>query len=69
MIPADSFLDAMRAKWAEYGNVGSSALSEVWRQIAGMMNRQTTQPCLPRPVIPAAKIRPMSSEPAPWEAR
>src|SRR5437764_2442044 len=55
MISPDSFLEAMRAKWvgAEYGNVTSPALDAVWVQIAETMNRQTAQPSLPRPVIPA----------------
>jgi hypothetical protein len=53
VIATDAFLEAMRAKWAEYGNVGSPALDSVWREIAETMNRQTAKPCLPRPVIPA----------------
>src|SRR5438445_5694815 len=53
MISANGFLDAMRAKWAEYGNVGSPALDQVWIEIAETMNRQTAKPSLPRPVIPA----------------
>jgi hypothetical protein len=53
MIPTRSFLSAMRAKWTEYGNVGSPALDQVWIQIAETMNKQTASPSLPRPVIPA----------------
>ena len=53
MVPSNSFLDAMRAKWTEYGNVGSHALDQVWIQIAETMNQQAAEPCLPRPVIPA----------------
>src|SRR5438067_1078597 len=53
MISANGFLDAMRAKWAEYGNVGSPALDQVWIEIAETMNRQTANPSLPRPEIPA----------------
>jgi len=52
-VTPDSFLDAMRAKWAEYGNVGSPALDQVWMQIAETFNRQTAEPREPRPVIPA----------------
>src|SRR5438309_1170916 len=39
MVPSNSFLDAMRAKWTEYGNVGSHALDQVWIQIAETMNQ------------------------------
>jgi hypothetical protein len=40
-VSPNSFLDAIRAKWAKYGNVGSLALDQVWLQIADTMNRQT----------------------------
>lgn len=53
MISTSSFLDAMRAKWSDFGNVGSPALDQVWIQIAETMNKQTASPSLPRPVIPA----------------
>jgi len=53
MISPRSFLEAMHAKWAEFGNVGSPALDQVWMQIAETLNRQTAEPSLPRPVIPA----------------
>jgi hypothetical protein len=53
LVAPASFLHAMRSKWADFGNVGSPALDQVWLQIAETLNRQTEQPSLPRPVIPA----------------
>jgi len=55
MSPVDpqAFVTRMDAKWQEYGNVGSPALDAVWQRIAETLNRQTTTPSLPRPVIPA----------------
>ena len=53
MISPDKFLDTMRSKWSEYGNVGSPALDQVWLQICEVMNQQIGSPSLPRPVIPA----------------
>jgi hypothetical protein len=53
MVAPDLFLDAMCAKWAEYGNVGSPALHQVWIEVAETMNKQAASPSLPRPVIPA----------------
>src|SRR5215472_18358733 len=53
VIPPGAFVSAMRAKWAEFGNVCSPALDDVWHQIAETLNQQTSNPSLPRPVIPA----------------
>ena len=53
MTTLDAFVAAMRAKWSEYGNVGSPGLDNVWAQIAETMTQQVTVPRLPRPVIPA----------------
>jgi len=53
VIPPGAFASAMRAKWAEFGNVCSPALDDVWHQIAETLNQQTSNPSLPRPVIPA----------------
>src|SRR5262245_34251247 len=47
------FVDAMEAKWAEFGNVVSKPLRRVWGEIAAAMNRQVEAPSLPRPVLPA----------------
>ena len=52
-VSTSSFLEVMRAKWREYGNVLSPALEQAWMQIAETMNRQVTKPLQPRPVIPA----------------
>jgi hypothetical protein len=52
-VPVEPFVSATRAKWAEFGNVCSPALDDVWHQIAETLNQQTSNPSLPRPVIPA----------------
>jgi hypothetical protein len=36
-----AFLDAMRAKWAEYGNVESPALQYVWNQMQATLDSQS----------------------------
>jgi hypothetical protein len=52
-IAPRAFVQKMRVKWIEYGNVCSPALDQVWQQIAETLNGQVEQPSLPRPVIPA----------------
>jgi hypothetical protein len=48
-----TFLDAMRAKWAEYGNVESPALRQVWNQMQATLDYQSGPDALDVwPVIP-----------------
>ena len=48
-----AFLDAMRAKWAEYGNVDSPALRHVWNQMQATLDCQSGPDALDVwPVIP-----------------
>ncbi len=48
-----AFLDAMRAKWAEYGNVESPALRHVWNQMQATLDYQSGPEALDVwPVIP-----------------
>ena len=47
------FLTAMKAKWAEYGNVGSRTLEHVWLQMQATLDYQSGPVALDVwPVIP-----------------
>src|SRR5262249_42397896 len=53
VISPDTFVGAMRAKWAGYGNGDSPALNPGWQQVCRRLEGQVDKPSLPRPVIPA----------------
>jgi hypothetical protein len=53
IVPIESFVDAMQARWSEYGNVTSPALRAVWSQIGEIFNTQISAPSHQWPVIPA----------------
>jgi hypothetical protein len=53
MVEPIAFLTAMKAKWAEYGNVGSKALEHVWLQMQATLDHQSGPNALDVwPVIP-----------------
>src|SRR5262245_18507739 len=53
IVSPEKFLEAMRVKWREYGNVRSGPLQDAWRTICEVLNQQTLKPSRPRPVIPS----------------